>query len=67
MASWKGKLTLVKQKFDLVFDLKEDQLAIISEILTKMNVFAHHHTGYGKSLIFTLIPLVLDEFEVCIF
>ena len=42
-------------------ELKEEQQQAINFILNKNNVFAFLPTGYGKSEIYVLPPLLLDE------
>ena len=48
-----------KYKFDEV--LKEEQIKGICSILNGKNTLCVLPTGYGKSLIYCLVPLLLDE------
>lgn len=47
----------------LVFHLKTEQIAVLHGLMNKRNVFALLPTGYGKSMCFTLPPLLLDELD----
>ena len=44
----------------LSIDLKEKQLEAILEFLSRKDVFVSLPTGYGKSLIYEILPLVFD-------
>lgn len=44
----------------LSIDLKEKQLEAILEFLSGKDVFVSLPTGYGKSLIYEILPLVFD-------
>lgn len=44
----------------LSIDLKEKQLEAILEFLLGKDVFVSLPTGYGKSLIYEILPLVFD-------
>jgi len=45
-------------ELDLAFSLKEEQKTALESFLCKKDVFAVLPTGYGKSLIYQLAPLV---------
>ena len=45
-------------ELDLAFSLKEEQKTALESFLCKKGVFAVLPTGYGKSLIYQLAPLV---------
>lgn len=44
----------------LSIDLKEKQLEAILKFLSGKDVFVSLPTGYGKSLIYEILPLVFD-------
>ena len=52
---------LVKTKYQLPESMKEKQVDAIVSILNGNNTMCVLPTGYGKSLVFTLLPLLLDE------
>jgi superfamily II DNA helicase RecQ len=60
MAS-KRAIDAVTNKLSLV--LKEKQLEAILEFLSGKDVFVCLPTGYGKSLIYGILPLVYDELK----
>jgi superfamily II DNA helicase RecQ len=41
--------------------VKEDQELIIQHLLDRSDVFGLLPTGFGKSLTYKLLPLILDE------
>lgn len=52
----------VKELYQLDFtELKQEQKEIIWSLLEKKDVFGLLPTGFGKSMIFTLFPLILDQ------
>jgi len=51
----------VKTKYRLPDSMKEKQVDGIVSILNGNNTLCVLPTGYGKSLVFTLLPLLLDE------
>ena len=55
---------LVKVKYNLSLVLKKEQFEVIDSLLHGRNVIAILPTGFGKSLMFVLPPLLLDE--VCV-
>ena len=42
-------------------ELKEEQVEVLSLLLKNNNVFGVLPTGFGKSLLFTLFTLMMDE------
>jgi superfamily II DNA helicase RecQ len=55
-------LETVLQKYDLgIHSLKPEQEEALLHILDGKNTLCVLPTGYGKSLIFTIAPLLLDE------
>ena len=52
-------MELVTSKLKLI--LKEEQKCAIVNLCNKKNVFAILPTGYGKSIVYTVTPLILDE------
>ncbi|XP_078311557.1 putative ATP-dependent DNA helicase RecS [Crassostrea virginica] len=59
--AWREKIQSVLRKHIYSVELKEEQTEILSAVIEGKDVFAQLPTGYGKSLIYTLIPLLLDE------
>ena len=60
--SWQRYLDVVKQKYNFNFDtLKKEQIEVIGSVLEKKDTLAILPTSFGKSLIFILITLLLDE------
>jgi superfamily II DNA helicase RecQ len=53
----------LKQIFKV--DLKDEQIEILNYLCNAKNVLGILPTGYGKSLIYMLLPFILDK--VCIF
>ena len=51
-------LAATMNELDLAFYLKEEQKTALESFLCKKDVFAVLPTGYGKSLIYQLAPLV---------
>ena len=62
--SWKEKVPKVLTEHNFSVELKSEQMEIISAIMDGKDVFAQLPTGYGKSLIYTLLPLLMDEINV---
>ena len=50
---------MVAQRFN--FTLKPEQMNAIKALMAKKSVIAQLPTGFGKSLIFTLAPIVMDK------
>ena len=46
------------------FELKNEQLEVLTTTLNGKNVFALLPTGYSKTMCFTLIPLLFDEVNI---
>ena len=57
--SWKEKVPKVLTEHNFSIELKSEQMEIISAIMDGKDVFAQLPTGYGKSLIYTLLPLLI--------
>ena len=51
----------LRDHFKFVNDLKEEQVRILDALLVHKNVFTVLPTGFGKSLIFAVFPLLMDE------
>jgi superfamily II DNA helicase RecQ len=51
----------VQEKYKFPEELKELQKQAILHLLNRRNILCVLPTGFGKSLIFTLLPLLLDE------
>ena len=51
-------LAATMNELDLAFYLKEEQKTALESFLCKKDVFAVLPTGYGKSIIYQLAPLV---------
>ena len=48
-------------KYDMSLTLKSQQREVLLSLLHKKHTMAFLPTGFGKSLTFTLLPLILDE------
>ncbi|XP_033730882.1 ATP-dependent DNA helicase RecQ-like [Pecten maximus] len=56
------EFTLVQRNID--FQLKDLQLAILKDVvMSKKDVLAVLPTGYGKTIIYSLIPTLVDAYE----
>ena len=55
---YKDKL---KGKYKFMFDLKEKQKCLITNIMERKNSIGIFPTGYGKSVCFQMVPLIHDE------
>jgi superfamily II DNA helicase RecQ len=53
----------LKRKLKINFDLKTCQKETIQSLLCFNDTFAILPTGYGKSFIFSIFPLLKDELE----
>jgi superfamily II DNA helicase RecQ len=62
--AWKEKVGDLLKVHNFPVELKEEQCAILSAVFEGKDVFAQLPTGYGKSLIYTLIPLLMDRLNV---
>lgn len=54
----KARFQLLKEEFDLPFDLKPEQCKVISKILQGQKCVAILPTGYGKSMCYILPTLM---------
>ena len=57
----KSVLTKVISELDFITEVKQEQEYALSEFLSGKDVFAVLPTGFGKSLIYQLAPLVLKK------
>ena len=51
----------VKLKYNFPYNLKNEQVDVIDNILHGKSIFAILPTGFGKSDCFALPPLLMDE------
>ena len=56
-----GIFDSIKGDFNLDFQLKEEQADIMKLLIEKKCVVAALKTGYGKTLIFMILPKILDK------
>lgn len=56
--------SLVKEQYNINFALKPEQVEILQMLLLKKNVMAVLPTGFGKSLLFLMPPLLLDQVSI---
>lgn len=61
MATFAECYEKIKENYGISFVLKPEQSTIIELLASKNNVVAVLPTGYGKSLIYALLPLFLDQ------
>jgi superfamily II DNA helicase RecQ len=54
---YKDKL---KGKYKFMFDLKENQKCLITNIMERKKSIGIFPTGYGKSVCFQMVPLIHD-------
>jgi superfamily II DNA helicase RecQ len=52
--------TIYKDKLKVMFDLKEKQKCLITNIMERKNSVGIFPTRYGKSVSFQLVPLIHD-------
>ena len=52
-------LNLIFPKFD--FELKSEQVECLSNLIKGHHVLALLPTGYGKSMLYTLFPLLVEK------
>ena len=50
----------LKGKYKFMFDLKEKQKCLITNIMERKNSIGIFPTGYGKSVCFQMVPLIHD-------
>ena len=55
--------SVVKRKYSLNFDLKDKQTEALLHLVNRRHVLTVLPTGYGKSEIFALLPLILNEID----
>ena len=58
---------MTENNFSLKFPLKKQQEDAINAILEGKDVLVALPTGYGKSLIFTMLPVVHEQVRNCQF
>ena len=51
----------IRDFHSLKFDLKEKQIECLLALANKESVAAILPTGYGKSIIYTILPKILDK------
>ena len=51
----------IKLKYNLQFNLSDEQRKVLLSLLSKKNTCAIMPTGSGKSALFALLPLILDH------
>ena len=51
----------IKSEHNLDFNLKSEQSEILELLVEKKSVVATLRTGFGKSLIFMMLPKILDK------
>ena len=54
---------LLKENLSFPFDLKDGQMSSLFNVVNQIHTLAILPTGYGKSEIFILVPLVLDYLQ----
>lgn len=52
---------LKKTKFNLDFSLKKEQITVLDALLERKDVIAILPTGFGKSMCYSLLPLMYDQ------
>jgi superfamily II DNA helicase RecQ len=50
----------LKGKYKFMFDLKEKQKCLITNVMERKNSIGNFPTGYGKSVCFQMVPLIHD-------
>ena len=50
----------LKGKYKFMFDLKEKQKCLITNVMERKNSIGIFPTGYGKSVCFQMVPLIHD-------
>jgi len=61
MSSLEELMEKVNSRYGWKIELKREQSDVLRLVLGKKNVIAVLPTGYGKSLLFLLPPLLMDE------
>jgi bloom syndrome protein len=61
MASFSEAIHLVLKELKVSFELKEEQELAVKYICEGKHVFCSLPTGFGKSMIYALPPLILDK------
>ena len=61
MNKWTGTIRLASSK--IAVNLKEKQFEAILSFMPGKDVFVSLPTGYGKSLIYSILPLAFDIFK----
>ena len=54
-------LEVVKELYNIRFELKSEQMDIIRAIVEKNSVIGILPTGFGKTLTYVVPPLILDQ------
>lgn len=58
---------LLKHRHSFEFNLHDQQLDVLSYVLSGINVLAMLPTGFGKTAMAYLAPLILNEVSSCTF
>lgn len=61
---FESALSAILEELNLGFSLKDEQKEALESFVLKKDVFAVLPTGYGKSLIYQLAPLVAKRMEL---
>ena len=56
--------SLVRDQYNINISLKQEQVEILQLLLLKKNAVAILPTGFGKSFLFLLPPLLLDQVSI---
>ncbi len=57
----------LREKYDITFDLKEEQVKLLVSLTNGRNAMGILGTGFGKSMTYILPPLLLDQVWISMF